>query len=54
MAMYTVLAIYADNEQRFAESVEAETPEDAEEMICAQYPGLIVAGVVAGEVEVVA
>ena len=51
MASYTVFAIYEDNHQRFATTVEAESPEAAEEQAqaCAPAP-LVVAGVVEGRV----
>lgn len=52
---YTVIAVYEDNLQRYADSVDADSPEEAERIIIesADAP-LIVAGVVAGDVEVVA
>jgi hypothetical protein len=32
MPIYTVIGIYADNQQRYAEAFEAESPERAERM----------------------
>lgn len=47
---YTVLGIYPDTEQRFATSVEAETPQRAEELAYAEADGeLWIAGVIEGE-----
>ena len=63
MKTYTVVAIYADDNSRYATSVLAESPEQAEDyaqQICAadnRLPAdsqpLIIAGVLEGEVMVV-
>ena len=44
MQEYLVIGIYDDG-QRFAESYETETAEDAEERAVSAHPGLQVAGV---------
>ena len=52
---YMVIGLYADNDQRFAESVEAVTPEKAEELFRQDHPDVLIAGVLAGDhLEVVA
>lgn len=63
---FMVVGVWCDDHSRFADSIEAETPEQAEELIIEQYTGessddfgggLIIAGVltvVAGAIEVVA
>lgn len=55
---YTVIGLYEDNMQRFATSVLALTPQDAERRIHAEADAndhpLIIAGVVAGDHTVVA
>ena len=54
MSKYTVIALYGDNLQRFATTVDADSPALAERAAVAEADGdLIIAGVVAGEVEVV-
>lgn len=46
---YTVFALYADNLQRYATSVEAESPEEAERIVRNDAEGeLLVAGVIEG------
>ena len=66
MKTYTIIAIYADNEQRYATSLEADSPEQAEkeaQAVCLRdnkwedhedKEPLIIAGVIEGEVNVVA
>lgn len=55
MKTYTVIALYEDNNQRFATSVEANTPEEAEEAAKGEADApIIVAGVIEGDHEVVA
>jgi len=50
---YTVVGIYEDNRQRYAEFVEAESPEDAEEQVhqCIEVP-IAIAAVIEGKVNV--
>lgn len=49
MTTYTVFALYADNFQRFCETVEAPTPDEAESIIRANAEGeLLIAGVIEG------
>jgi len=55
MIEYLVVGVYADNHGRFAVSVNAETPEDAEDRALKQAEGdLIVAAVITGSNLVVA
>lgn len=55
MKTYTVIGIYADNHQRWAESYQADNPEHAEEQALdsakSQDCELIIAGTVLGNVE---
>ena len=46
---YLVVGLYTDNQQRFAESVEAGTPEEAEELFRKDHPDVRIAGVVVGD-----
>lgn len=48
---YTVIGLYTDNYQRFAECVRAASPEDAERRILEKYdhPDLCIAGVIRGD-----
>jgi hypothetical protein len=48
MQTYTVVAVYPDNMQRFCEWVEADDPQDAEEMIEEKYD-VWVAGIFEGK-----
>ena len=50
---YTVIGIYGDDHSRFSDNFEAETPDKAEEMAVQQHPGLIVAGVLNPEGQLV-
>lgn len=55
MQKYLVIGIYKDSDnQRFAESYEADDPATAEKLACEERPGLIVAGVINEEGQVVA
>ena len=46
---FTVLALYEDNLQRYADSVEAENAEEAEQLVTAAAPEpILVAGVIRG------
>lgn len=58
LTTYTVIAVYSDNHQRWAESFEAEDPDHAEEQAkdSASASGLtlIIAAVIVGDCEVVA
>lgn len=55
---YLVIGLYEDDFTRFAEEVEADSPQEAEATLKIDYPGLIVAGVLTSpnlkEVRVVA
>lgn len=58
---WTVVALYEDNHQRYATSVEADTPEDAEALAQAEAnevndgdTPLLIAGIIAGEHDVAA
>lgn len=54
---YLIVGLWPEDGGRFAESVDAESPEQAEELILADHEGLQIAGVltvVAGAIEVVA
>lgn len=53
MNTYTVIGIYLSDHQRFAESYEAKDAAQAEDMALAEHPGLVIAGVVLGDVDVV-
>ncbi len=52
--VFTVIGIYADNNQRFAEAYACASPAAAEIIATATHPGLIVAGVIDMRGEVVA
>jgi len=54
MRKFLVIGIYEDDYQRFADEYWAKTPEQAEQMSKADHPGLIVAGVINSQGEVVA
>jgi len=47
---YLVLGTYEDDGARWADSYEAESPQAAEEMALADYPGIVIAGVVPASV----
>ena len=49
---YTVIGLYEDNHQRFAGTYEASSPGEAEEIGRRENPGLIVAAVLSGCVEI--
>lgn len=56
---YTVLGVYPDDHGRYADSVEAETPAEAERLIREKVQhdsgwDIIVAGVIEGEAKIVA
>lgn len=52
---YTVIGVYADNQQRYADTFEASSPEAAEEQAEASTETeLIIAGVIEGHARVVA
>lgn len=50
MPIFTVIGISADHQQRFAQSYQAATAADAEAAAQHEHTGLIIAGVVAGDV----
>ena len=54
MSTYLVVAIYREDDQRFAEDYEAATPDEAEKMALEDHPGLIIAGVIDKDGRVVA
>ena len=45
---YLVIGLYLDNGQRFADEVEAKTPEEAEDQFSADNPDVTIAGIVTG------
>ena len=45
---YVVVGLYHDNLQRFAEDVQARTPEEAESLFSADHPDVTIAGIVSG------
>lgn len=50
MRKYTVLALYEESYQRFGDSVEADSPEEAEAIVVENAPApILVAGVIEGE-----
>ena len=53
MNTYTVIGIYEDNHQRYATVIEADSVESAEATVLADSPGLIVAGILAGDLPVI-
>lgn len=46
---YTVVGIYEDDGQRWCDSFDAESPEDAEEQAEDAYPGVTIAGTFEGD-----
>lgn len=51
---FTVVGIYSDNNQRWAQSFAAEDAEDAERQVKELEPEILIAGVIAGKVEMIA
>jgi hypothetical protein len=49
MKTFTVIGYWPSSMQRFAEFIDADDPDSAEEMCVAQYPGIAVCGVLAGK-----
>lgn len=47
--LYTVVGIWPDSEQRWMDSVYAESGDAAARKVNSYYPGLIVAGVIHGD-----
>ncbi len=59
MKTYTVIGIYEDNHQRYADVVKATSPEEAEELVLADAKkrcegDLVIAAVIEGDAKVVA
>ena len=46
--MHLVIGLYDENQQRFADEVEAKTPKEAEDKFSAAHPDVTVAGIVTG------
>ena len=54
MPIYTVIGIYEDNHQRYADTVEADSPEEAERIVeNSDGPRVMIAGTVEGCAKVV-
>ena len=51
---YLVIGVYENDRQRFAETYECESADEAEALATSLHPGLIVAGVLNEEGDVVA
>ena len=54
MQLFTVIGLYADNSNRFTQSYQVESAADAEAEALTDHPDLIVAGVAAGDIDMVA
>lgn len=50
MPVYSVFAVYEENHQRFATSISAASPEEAERKVQAGWPPLLIAATVEGDV----
>lgn len=46
---YTVVGLHSETDERFADHVDAASPDEAEEMIRATYPEILIAAVFEGE-----
>lgn len=47
---YTVFGVYDDTDERYADFIKADSPEDAEKKVNKAHPTVVIAGVVEGEV----